>query len=382
MARSQRALIPSFAAALLAVGLAFSPAIAWAQSYGMPPADVGSDDGSDGGGGAPAGGGDSGLVVRVGQLEQQVRDLNGQIQQLQFANRQLQDQLKKFQQDIEFRFQELTRKGGGKAFPKHSELMDAPAQAPAHSAIADSPSAAQVAGTPPSGSRDDAFNPAGDPNAPGAPRVLGSATPAVGGVASPAGAGTASNDDAPMTLLSSPNQSADTGLGASPPANPAPATAGRLPALRSTSSPSKAGFTTPDGTVIADRTADAPKEEFDIGLGYMKQKDYQDAERSFAAFVAKNPKNRRASDALYYLGETYYLRGRQREAAEQYLKISTNYASSPRAPEAMLRLGEALHALGAKEQACATFSEVPRKYPRASAAIKASAQREAKRAQC
>ena len=48
----------------------------------------------------------------------------------------------------------------------------------------------------------------------------------------------------------------------------------------------------------------------------------------------------------------------------------------------MLRLGEALHALGAKEQACATFGEVPRKYPNASAAIKATAEREAKRLQC
>jgi len=64
------------------------------------------------------------------------------------------------------------------------------------------------------------------------------------------------------------------------------------------------------------------------------------------------------------------------------LKISTDYATSPRAPEAMLRLGESLQALGAKEQACATFSEVPRKYPNASAAVKAGAEREAKRAQC
>jgi tol-pal system protein YbgF len=377
MARSQRALIIPFAAALLAVGMAFSPAIAWAQSYGMPPANVG-DDVSDGGGGAPAGGGDSGLVVRVGQLEQQVRDLNGQIQQLQFANRQLQDQLKKFQQDIEFRFQELSRKGG-RPFPKHSELMDTPA--PAQSAAADS-SASPVAGAPRSGSRDDAFDPARDPNAPGVPRTLGSTNPAAGSPAAGAETGTASNDDAPITLLSSPHQSADAGLGASPSSSPAPATTGRLPPLSSTTNPSKAGFTTPDGTVIAGARTGAPKEEFDIALAYMKQKDYEDAQRSFAAFVAKNPKSRHASDALYYLGETYYLRGRQREAAEQYLKISTNYASSPRAPEAMLRLGEALHALGAKEQACATFSEVPRKYPRASAAIKAGAQREAKRAQC
>ena len=48
----------------------------------------------------------------------------------------------------------------------------------------------------------------------------------------------------------------------------------------------------------------------------------------------------------------------------------------------MLRLGESLRTLGAKEQACATFSEVPNKYPNASAAVKAAAQREAQRTKC
>jgi tol-pal system protein YbgF len=197
------------------------------------------------------------------------------------------------------------------------------------------------------------------------------ATPATG-VSGAAASGDAA--DAPINLLSRPP--ADAAL--------VPATtATASPALRPSAAPeAQAGLTTPDGTVIADRQADAPKEQYDIALAYMKQKDYDDAERSFSAYAAENPKGRHISDAIYFLGETYYLRGRQREAAEQYLKISAHYPNSPRAPEAMLRLGESLRALGAKEQACATFSEVPRKYPNASAAIKASAQRAAKRAQC
>ena len=89
-----------------------------------------------------------------------------------------------------------------------------------------------------------------------------------------------------------------------------------------------------------------------------------------------------ASDAIYYLGESFYQRGRQPEAAEQYLKISTQYADSPRAPEALLRLGQSLNALGAKEQACATYGEIARKYPNAPSMVKVGAEREAKRAQC
>lgn len=372
-----RLIVPDETPAIPAPGAGATAAIEIAQSYGVPPENVGGGgDGSDGGGG-----GDASLVVRVGQLEEQVRQLNGKIEQLQFANHQLEDQMRKFQQDFEFRFQELSRKGGAKSLPKRGETSG-PAS-PSSSAAAGSPDAqmtpAQVTPAPQSGSRDDAFDPTKDPNAPGAPRILGAVGPQSGGAAS---GDVASNDDAPIDLLSSPQRSGNPPAGPSPQASPAAATTGAVPLLRPSTGPGTAGFTTPGGTVIADTQGNATKEEFDIALGYLKQKDYENAERSFAAFIAKNPKNRRASDALYYLGETYYLRGRQREAAEQYLKISTNYASSPRAPEAMLRLGEALHALGAKEQACATFSEVPRKYPNASAAIKAGAEREAKRAQC
>jgi len=353
-----------------------------AQAYGMPPANVG--EGSD------SGGGDAGLVVRVGQLEEQVRQLNGKIEQLQFANHQLEDQLKKFQEDVEFRFQELSRKGGVK-LPKHSEAETPAAPAPSATAdIANTGTPPPAAATPhhESPSRDDAFDPTKDPNAPGAPHALGGGPlPPSGAAAPPPGGGqVASNDDAPINLLSSappgsPAPGAPAPSGATPPATTVP------PAHGATAPTSPAYATTPGGTVIADTRGEAAKgevtkEEFDIALGYLKQKDYDNAERGFSAFLAKNPKNRRTSDALYYLGETYFLRGRHREAAEQYLKISTNYAGSPRAPEAMLRLGESLHALGAKEQACATFGEVPRKYPSASAAIKASAEREAKKAQC
>ncbi|PNG25541.1 tol-pal system protein YbgF, partial [Methylocella silvestris] len=124
------------------------------------------------------------------------------------------------------------------------------------------------------------------------------------------------------------------------------------------------------------------KEEFDLAYGYLRQKQYEAAEKSFTAFIQKNPKSRYSADATYYLGESFFQRSRPREAAEQYLKISTQYANSARAPEAMLRLGQSLNSLGAKEQACATFAEIGRKYPNAPGSVKAGADREAKRVQC
>ena len=49
------------------------------------------------------------FVVRLNRLENQVRQMSGHIEQLQFENRQLKDQLRKFEEDMEFRFQEPRR---------------------------------------------------------------------------------------------------------------------------------------------------------------------------------------------------------------------------------------------------------------------------------
>ncbi|MGH6852948.1 MAG: tol-pal system protein YbgF, partial [Methylocella sp.] len=187
------------------------------------------------------------------------------------------------------------------------------------------------------------------------------------------------NDSGPAGLdLNEPGAPLDLSNGRSwmsglPPTTPTPPTA--------TAGVPASGIITPGGTVMA--TAPNPaKEEFDIALGYFKQRAYENAEKGFAGFLAKNPKNKMASDAIYYLGESFSRRGRHPEAAEQYLKISTQYANSPRAPEALLRLGQSLIALGAKEQACATYGEIARKYPNAPATVKTGAEREAKRAKC
>jgi tol-pal system protein YbgF len=131
------------------------------------------------------------------------------------------------------------------------------------------------------------------------------------------------------------------------------------------------------------QAAAAPKSEYEGAIGLLKQGQYDAAEKGLSDFLAKNPKSPLAASALYNLGETYYLRARHREAAEQFLKISTAYPASNRAPDAMLRLGQSLTAIGgAREQACAAFGEVTRKYPTASASVRAAAEREAKKNQC
>jgi tol-pal system protein YbgF len=329
-------------------------------------------------------------TVRIDRLENQLRNLNGQIEQIQFQQRKLEEQLNKMQRDIDFRFQEISPRTAvptpsGTQHPAPQRRSDAtdglPAPETAQPAYGQPQ---QIAPAPPAGEahvaaqantprRGDAFNPDASPNAPGAPRNLGTLN---GGTSGPLADNStpldlsrgAANASRPLPMTPAPS------YGAIPPA-PAPGantTAALEPANRAA---------TPGGTIIADPTA-APRSEYELAIAYMKQGQYESAEKSLATFLSKSPKGKQASDATFYLGETYYHRGRHREAAEQYLKISTDFPQSPRAPEALLRLGQSLHVLGAKEQACATFSEVARKYPNASAAIRTGAERESKKANC
>ncbi len=311
----------------------------------------------------------SDLIVRLNRVEGQMRQLSGQVEQLGFENRQLKDQLRKFQEDTEFRFQE---RGGG----------------------ARSPTAAPQGGTPPGGRpsgnpdrparRGDAFDPSADPAAPGAPRTLGSGAPA----ASAGGGRAASERGAPEPSRGGPEPSRGGGIAAlideddddAPPPGRRPLDLGAASRGGSQASvaPSRAPEASPRGSVGTDDS----RADYDAAYAFLIQRQYERAESAFRGFLQSHPRDRLVPDAVYWLGETYLQRSRPREAAEQFLKVSTEHARSPKAPDAMLKLGMALSALGAKDQACATFAEVERKYPAASPSLKQGVDREQKRARC
>ncbi|MGA7657394.1 MAG: YbgF trimerization domain-containing protein, partial [Methylocella sp.] len=74
-----------------------------AQGYGRPPGEIGESGDAPYAGEQPDG---AQLLVRIGRLESQMRQINGQIEQMQFETRKLEEQLKKFQEDVDFRFHE------------------------------------------------------------------------------------------------------------------------------------------------------------------------------------------------------------------------------------------------------------------------------------
>ena len=302
--------------------------------------------------------GNADVMLRVDRLENQIRQLTGQVEQLQYRNQQLESTLKRLQEDTEFRFQELGARGGPRvASPR-------PGTSP--------PIQPSVPG---SGRRSDAFDPSHSPGAPGVPRTLGAMPsiiaaeempvaaeppPAPGGrvAGAPLDLGSMSTAAAqPPTPVSRAPGAAVSSLGLPP----------RAPA---------AGY----GTTAP--PSQSPRDAYDLGYGYLLRKDYALAEDTFRDFLKRYPSDRLAAEAHYWLGESMFQRQNYRDAADAFLALSKKYEDSAKAPDSLLRLGQSLAALNEKELACATFGEVTRKYPHASLTVKQVVEREQKRVHC
>jgi len=307
------------------------------------------------------------LLTRIDRLEAALRELTGTVEQLQYRNQQLEQQVRALQDASQTG---ARPPASPQSPPRPSAQYSPPGGPPPAPVIAAPPPPAPIEPEPPPpgrGGRGDAFNPALNPTAPGAPRPLGTSTtateppPPVAEVP-PAGP---RQPGAPLDLSS---------VSTPPPGGAAPGAALPPPPPSNPSGTGAMQATLPPGN--------SPKDQFDLGYGYLQHKDYGPAADAFAAFLRQYPSDRLAPEAQFWMGEALFQSQRYRDAAEAFLAVSTKYDTTARAPDALLRLGMSLAALGEKEAACASLGEVLRKYPRASLSVKQSVDREQKRAHC
>ncbi|MDR4308124.1 tol-pal system protein YbgF [Chelatococcus sambhunathii] len=277
------------------------------------------------------------IAVRLDRLENQMRQLNGRLDEIQYQGRKNDEALKRFQGDVDFRFQDIESgksgggsSGGGSRPPKRGDAGDA--------------MGGPTAGL---GGRD------GGLGAP--PASLGQSRggdDAIGGLIGGADDG---DPNAPMSIR-------PPGVGG----GRAPTIGGDRMAARDDSLP---GVTAGAG---------GARDQFDLGVGFIQRRDYNQAEATFRDFLRTYPKDAKAPEARYWLGESQYQRKNYTDAVATFLEIYKDAPGSAKAPESMLKLGMALNGMGQKEQACATLDAAGKKYAR----IKAQSDREFKRLSC
>lgn len=267
------------------------------------------------------------MNVRLGQLEEQMRVLTGQVEGLQFQMTQLQTLLERMQEDNEYRFQALEGGGLGKtdAAPRTEGAMplDGVPQTDAGPQPLDLTAPIDLGGV------DTVIDPGPDPDL-----ANGEAVPELGPI--------------PLGTLSLPSQL---------PLDDIPANSG----------------------LVSDADADA---QYRAGYDAVVRGDYAFAEDQFRQFIALFPDHPSAPDATNWLGEALLQRGDFEEAANILLTGFQSYPNSQRAPDLLLKLGMALAGSGERDTACRTFSEILRRYPTVSTVFKARLNEEIAKAQC
>ncbi|MET4805320.1 tol-pal system protein YbgF [Limibacillus sp. MBR-115] len=271
------------------------------------------------------------LEVRMGELEQSLRQLRGQIEEMSFRITQNQERLDKLSADVDYRLTVL--EGGNPA--------GAAALGSASSEGTDAGSAASGASS-------------------------ATTDTGTGGTATALPQGSAPQ---PGVL----GQVSENELARVQQNKPADATAGTSAAAGQQTASAPVKVTLPEGSVEA---------QYEFALSLLRQTRFDEAEVALGSFLEKHPDHILSSNAKYWLGETYYVRGDYQNAAVTFAEGFQEFPNSAKAPDNLLKLGMALGQLGDNENACATFAQLQQRFPTAPANIQQKVQLERQRFGC
>lgn len=278
--------------------------------------------------------------VRLQQLETQIRQLTGKLEENAFNVERISGRLDKLVSDIDFRLQQLEQRGVVAPAPAATGEMAAAGQQPLATGTSD-----QL--TPPV----NALQPQQSSEETGEVKTLGTIPQSqltASNAQNPVPAGQAqAQPSAPVAAPSAPAQSQQAAI-------PAPS------AL-------------PQGT---------PADQYKFAFDKLVKHDYSGAEKAFRAFVDQHSDDILAGNAQYWLGETYYVRENFAEAAISFATGYQSYPKSSKAADNLLKLGMSLARLGKNEDACHAFARLGQEFPKAPSNVRRRANAEKNRLSC
>lgn len=266
--------------------------------------------------------------IRLQQLEAQMRNLTGKVEELDFNLTRLTGRIDSLVSDLDGRFSAL----------ENRSVVGAPAVAGAATATASTNAAAP----PPAGAK-------------------------TAGVL-----GYLNQDDLRK-------QEADRDTPRTAPASDGQVAAATPPTDASGAQTQAASATSRTGPVLPEGTATV---RYQHAFGYLMRHDYDNAERAFSEFIKAHGEDPLAGNAVYWLGETYYVREKFAEAAVTFAEGYEKYPGSPKTADNLLKLGFALARLQRVEDACVALAQLRDEFPNASTTIKRRALNEGNRIGC
>jgi tol-pal system protein YbgF len=277
------------------------------------------------------------VQVRMDRVEQQMRDLTGRVENMTNEVEQLRQRLEQVNSDIDVRLSQGREQGSPEA-----PLPRRPPGGPA--------------------------NAAGEP-----PPVIDAAAPY--GRPRPPDAGPPPDRSASFGTLTPPGVPA--GLPGAAPAKSYPEPTELTP---QTASAGSGGTLRPPGDqALPSGSASA---QYNAAFGLLRRADYPAAEDALRSFVRQHPTNPLAGNAQYWLGESFYARGKYSDAAAAFAEGYKHYPKGPKAPDGLLKLGMSLARANQKHNACIALMQLDHDFPHPGSAVRDRATQEKKRLGC
>ncbi len=108
--------------------------------------------------------------------------------------------------------------------------------------------------------------------------------------------------------------------------------------------------------------------DFEAALGELREGRHARAIAELQRFLSAYPDSDQASDAQYWLGESYYLSRDYGAAKDAFINLGVRYPESARLPDALLKLGYIYGEAGETNRAREVLQKLVQAYPNTQAA--------------
>ncbi|MBI1326083.1 MAG: tol-pal system protein YbgF [Alphaproteobacteria bacterium] len=156
------------------------------------------------------------------------------------------------------------------------------------------------------------------------------------------------------------------------PNNPTVKTLGTLPETSLNTAPAPAANAVGGG-------ADAAYEQ---AFSLVKSGDYAGAQNGFEGFLKQYPDHALASNASYWLGETYFARSDYKRAAKIFAQTFQKYPKGSKSADSLLKLASSFEKMGNNKDACTTLNHLKKEFPAGDAALLRRAEQDLVRLGC
>lgn len=121
---------------------------------------------------------------------------------------------------------------------------------------------------------------------------------------------------------------------------------------------------------------------YDQAFTKVRDGNYEAAEVAMRAFLQRWPNIELSSNAAYWLGETFYVRGDFTNSAKSFAEAYQQYPKGAKAEDTLLKLGLSLEALNRTSDACITFDQLTTEFPNISASNRRRVEQERTQLKC